>query len=218
MRTAYLLVLLPALAQSSEVEFDFITSVLLNNPDLPVTWNGRGPAPTTFEYTFFVDSLSANSVSYAFGNSSSLNGPCLISLNYQGLAATNINAYANGVAVFHANSGTFGIEGPNASGGCPGRFFAGELLQTGSSRFFADMDFGPGITKAAFVGSADPLGTLLNGARYDGPFSYSGSLGSFTANGLGTSVQVPEPDSLALLAAGALGLLIFRKLRAAKVG
>ena len=212
MRTAYLLVLLPALAQSSEVEFDFTTSVLLNNPDLPVTWNGPGPAPTTFEYTFFVDSLSANSVSYAFSNG------CLSSLDYQGLLATNINAYANGVPVFHANSGTFAIGGPNASGGCPGRFFAGELLQTGSSRFFADMDFGPGITKAAFVGSADPLGTLLNGARYDGPFSYSGSLGSFTAGGLGTSVQVPEPDSLTLLAAGALGLLIFRKLRAAKVG
>jgi hypothetical protein len=132
MRAAYLLVLLPALAQGSEVQFDFTTLV---DPLFPVTWNGPGPAPTTFEYTFLVDSLSATSVNYVFGTPPSSMAPCLVHVAYGGLAATNINAYANGVAVFHASSGTFGIGGDNATNGCPGRFFAAEGLQTGSSIF-----------------------------------------------------------------------------------
>jgi hypothetical protein len=214
MRAAYLLVLLPALAQSSEIRFDFTTTVA---PQFPVIWTGPGPVPTTFEYTFLVDSLSATSVNYVFGTPPLSNVPCLVHVAYGGLAATNINAYANGVAVFHASSGTFGIGGDNAINGCPGEFFAGESLQTGSSIFTSFMDFSPRTSHQAFVGSADPLGMLLNGAEYGGESFFGGPLGSFRGSGFGTSVEVPEPDSWVLLAAGALGLFIFRKRRAAKV-
>jgi hypothetical protein len=209
MRAAFILALLPVLAQGSEVRFDFKAFVDVKDPAF--TWNGPGPAPATFEYTFLVDSLSATSINHVFGNSSSPGGPCLTHLDYQGLAATNINAYANGVAVFHAGSGTFEIGGDNAGTGCPGSFFAGEPLQTGASTFFSDMDFSPGISQAAFLGSADPLGRLLNGTHYAGPLIYRGPLGNFQADGFGTSAQVAEPDTVILLVAGALGFLVFRE-------
>jgi hypothetical protein len=207
---------LPAFVQATEIQFNF-TGGVVTIPGVPQgVWNGPGPIPQTFQLSFLVNTLSpGNSFQYSFPNSSP--NACVDSVNIS-LVATDFNASVNGQSVVEGASGSYAFSGGNLG---PCSYIGGSYGASGGTGshalgFSGVPDFGLGNPQQSAVrGSSDPLATLLNGSGY---FSDSGDItyliydGSvLTAVVSGSASSVPEPDSWMLFAAGALGLVLFRR-------
>jgi hypothetical protein len=218
MRFLLALALLPALAQADEIEFTVTGSIFQSlpiSPDPPTSvWKGTGPIPTTFQMSFLVNTLApGDSLTYAFAPDNSL-GTVAFSV-----AATDFNFTLGGQTLVSGGSGSFSASGSQL-GECS--FIGGNYsASTAAGTFGGVPDFilgGGCVTKSQLLGSSDPLGLLLNNSSF---FPDDGWNGSFLSVGSSTlvsvenvtGVSVPEPDSLALFAAGGLGLFACRRRR-----
>jgi hypothetical protein len=212
---------LPAFVQATEIQFDF-TGGVVTIPGVPQgVWNGPGPIPQTFQLSFLVNTLSpGNSFQYSFPNSSP--SACVNSVNVS-LVASDFNASVNGQSVVQAASGSYAFSGGNLG---PCSYIGGSYGASGGTGshalgFFGGPDFFLGNPhQSAILSSPDPLATLLNGSGYfsdSGDITnlfYDGSVLTAVVSGSASIVSsVPEPDSWMLFAAGALGLMLFRRQR-----
>jgi hypothetical protein len=205
-----LALLIAPLANASLVRFDVatdFTGVPFN------TWLGQGPAPTSVELSFTIDTLTAQSSLFAFGGPNP-GDPCVQSFRVAGLQASNINAITNTCAtLWSAQSGTVSVGGDNPGGQCPSGFFGLLNLTDGTTSYAGSPDIlAPFSSQAELFGSPDPLGQFFASFMgFSGSGAFTGDFGSMRGAILPSSsvADVPEPSSLALFGAGLLAV-VFR--------
>jgi hypothetical protein len=217
MRLLLAFALLPALAQADEIEFTVTGSIFQSlpiGPDPPTSvWKGSGPIPTTFQMILVNTLAPRDSLTYAFAPDTSLDSVAF------SVAATDFNFTLGGQTLVSGGSGSFSASGSQL-GECS--FIGGTYsASTASGTFGGVPDFSLGggcITKSQLLGSSDPLGLLLSHSSFVPDDGWNGSFLSVGTSTLVSvenvsGVSVPEPDSLALFAAGGLGLFACRRRR-----
>ena len=187
------------------------SSILPTRFYLTFSRHGQQLLPSDLDVSFDVDTLSAGFTDSNFITDAGTE--CLNEFLFTLLAATNINAYADGVQVWHANSGQAGIFGAKAGSGCAGAVSGAVAVTDGTTLFNSNVDFPVDITKNQFTSTNDPMGLVVNDQKYSGLTSYTAPGVELTMSGTGRSVSAPEPDTLVLLAAGAIGLAATYKRR-----
>jgi hypothetical protein len=184
-------------------------------------WSGSAIAPSALHASFVLDTLSAGAATYTpytYPNNSSQ--ACLGHFSLTGLAVSNVSVQTDQGALWSANNLSSQVSGDNATGTCPGGFFATLGFSAGGKTLSWSFDPSPGISQADIESSADPLATLLLGFRqFPGTMSVTGDWGTLyagptatitalsTATPASVPATVPLPSSFVLFASGIVSLV-----------
>jgi hypothetical protein len=159
--------------------------------------------------SFVIDTQSYNSLVIEPFQPGGGAAPCVGYFNATGLTVSNVVVSTNQGVLWTGASTSGSTGGPNATGLCPGGFFANMSFTDGDNQFGMSFDPSPGSNYDDVVASADPLLDILLGFNTFGPTSGSltGNWGTLTGGYSIQSIQeVPIPSAVWLLGTALAGL------------
>jgi hypothetical protein len=206
---------------TSAVQLQFILDGVVAPPSQS-NWSGSPTAPATLHASFVMDTLSAGAATYtSFTDPNHPSQTCLDHFSLTGLAVSSVSIQTDQGALWSAGNLSSQLSGDNATGACPGGFFATLGFSEGGKTFSWSFDPSPGISQADIESSADPLATLLLGFRqFPGTMWVTGDWGTLyagptatitsvsTASVTSVPAAVPLPGSMVLFASGIFGLAL----------
>lgn len=178
-------------------------------PSPPTNWTEGTPVPSNVDISFVLDTLAFSSALYEPTLGAD---PCLGNFSISNLATSAMSMQSDQGLLWSASNLSSNLSGPNASGGCPGGFFALLGFSEGGNQFTWSFDPSPGISMAVLDASSDPLADLLLGFEiFPGTGEISGSWGTLVIGTNATSTTIttlstPLPGSYVLFASGLLAL------------
>ncbi len=213
------MLLISSLASAAQLQFTLDGAVA---PSPVSAWIGAAAAPSTLHASFIVDTLSAAAATYtSYADPANPSQACLGHFALTGLAVSGVSFQSDQGALWSSGNLSSHLSGDNATGACPGGFFATLGFSEGDKTFSWSFDPSPGIGQADLASSTDPLATLLLGFRlFPGTMSLTGEWGTLyagptvTINDISTTrvtalsvpTTVPLPGSIGLFASGIFSL------------
>jgi len=197
-----------AAAHAELIRFDVVLDVNYNQGS-PTNWTGAGPAPTTIDGHWVVDTSSFTASTYNLGLKSQIAGdPVLYHFGVNGLAVAEFSLFADGQSLWSGQSGA-----SNISGNAVSPFSYDSTLSLGDGNgllSFGDTRTRPVVREADFSQMTDPAAYLLQQVSLLNFALLSGDWGRLALDQRSMRVSnVPEPASFGLLGLGlvAMGLV-----------